>query len=263
MSRGSKTLRIRIARVGHCMNTFFKVPLVILWFYGVENHWPGAYTELFAFLVGTFQEYYSPLKTLTLLGLSGMSGLTWELQALLSVHSTSPLPQSVSRFVFASSPDTSWNLSHKVVSATHMPPCLLAEFWIMSTQGEGSSSQQRLILLKNMVIFKFTYTWSWTLRIQQKFKYSKVSGNRLLENHYHSSHAHLLQTWESRIWCKLQNNFWHAYTHSSSSWSSASSSSVSVHWFLAHIGPFLSEALRRALSNENNWRDDANHLLPS
>lgn len=117
-------------------------------------------------------------------------------------------------------------------------PALLTEFWILSTQGERSSTQQSVIPLKNAAIVKFTYTWSWTLRTQQKFNYSKVSGSRSLENRYWFPHTRI-QAWGLWIWCKLQDNFWHACTYSSNFWSSASSSK-NVHGSLAQIFPFLS-----------------------
>lgn len=118
-------------------------------------------------------------------------------------------------------------------------PALLTEFWILSTQGERSSTQQSVIPLKNAAIVKFTYTWSWTLRTQQKFNYSKVSGSRSLENRYWFPHTRI-QAWGLWIWCKLQDNFWHACTYSSNFWSSASSPSKNVHGSLAQIFPFLS-----------------------
>ena len=131
-------------RVQH--ECFFRVSLVILWFYGVENHCPGALTELFALWSGHLGNIYCLKVPDTAWVLrSGRVELkaclkSDDWQALLSVHWTyhSPSKCRLIRFyhftLFLIKPELQarWCQWHAG------SPALLAK---LSTQRERSSSQ--------------------------------------------------------------------------------------------------------------------------
>lgn len=68
-----------------------------------------------------------------------------------------------------------------LITGTRVLPAL---WWLIY---DFPPPQQHIIPLKSAVIFKLMYTWNGRLRTQQRFKYSKVNGSRLLENNYYSS----------------------------------------------------------------------------
>lgn len=216
----------------------------------------------FCFLVRTFREYLLcpkfPDPALVLRSVRAALGACLKsdsLQALLFVHLMGSSTRQVSRDLVLNLhlvPHETW-----VKSWCQLPTCspaLLTEFcphrrkkliprmcvlpalwWLVQCWPWNCCWWQHVNPLKNALILKSMYTWNWT---QQKFKYSKVNGSRWLETIIRVPHT-LIQSWGSWIWCQFQSNFWHAFIHSSSFWSPATSSE-NVHWPLAQTCPFLS-----------------------